>query len=451
MMRGKPCMRLPETGAGQGAEAGRTGAMLRAVALLAGLLAAGGMAQAQARDDGEPVLEGSPAVKDFIEYAYNQNPRIKAAREAWRGVVEKYRLQTAYPDPSLSVTYFPDPIETRLGPQDWNANLSLKVPFPGKLSKEGEVVEIEAGIARLNLDRAVRDVATSIRESLHELAYIEAAKTVAAENSRLLAHFRKVTESAYAEDRATLTDMVKAQSQTGQLQYDQLLLEDLETTEKTRLNALLSRPPDAPIGRVRLPEPLPLAYSLEEIYAAAEAGQEEIKILAMGIAKADTQIELANYQNLPDFSLGLFYAGIGHPDTAVQPADAGDDALGVQFGVTIPLWFGKNRGRVEQARAEKRQAEALKAARIDDSRAEIRSLYFHLQNSTRIMTLYREQLLPEAARAMTLAESQVREGDTSYSDFLEAQSVWYNFQLAEARAPTTENIWRAWKDSRAAL
>ena len=61
-------------------------------------------------------------------------------------------------------------------------------------------------------------------------------------------------------------------------------------------------------------------------------------------------------------------------------------------------------------------------------------LFFRLQNSDRIVTLYRDELLPQAARAMELSETFYKAGETSFGDFIETQSVWYNFQLTLARA-----------------
>jgi outer membrane protein TolC len=105
----------------------------------------------------------------MVTVAYHQSPAIAAAREAWRAKVEHYRVATGLPDPQLMMTYFPEPIETRLGPQEWNATLSQTIPFPGKLIKAGEVVQTEARIAKLQLDITVRNVVTRIRESVYEL------------------------------------------------------------------------------------------------------------------------------------------------------------------------------------------------------------------------------------------------------------------------------------------
>ena len=373
-------------------------------------------------------------VADLVSYAYRENPSILSAKEAWKATVEKYRLAAGYPDPQFTATYFPEPIETRLGPQDWNMNLSQVIPFPGKLSKAGEVVQVEARIAKLGLDRAVRDVIVSIRESFYEFMYIRKAKLVTGENIQLLNHLRKIAETTYAEDRATFFDVVKSQAQTGQLRYDAILLDELEMTEQTRLNGLLDRDPDAEFGQLEAEAFHPLAYNIQEIYQLAEDHQEEIQIAKTQVEKAETKVDLARYQNLPDFKVGVTYSAIGKPDVSNPPSDEGRDAYGVQFGLTVPLWFGKNKSRVGRARAEMEKAKAMTSLRINETQTKIRQLFFRLENARRIKELYGKELLPQAAKSMEIAETWFRQGESSFSDFIETQAVWYNFQLADARA-----------------
>ncbi|MFP4584357.1 MAG: TolC family protein, partial [Desulfococcaceae bacterium] len=174
-----------------------------------------------AQDEAGPDPLGTAlTLPELVARAYQDNPSIRAARAEWRANIERYRVTTGLPDPQFMVTYFPEPIQTRLGPQDWNAVISQPIPFPGKLGKAGEVVQKDAEMARLKLDQAHRDVALSLAESFYELYYIDRAKEIAAANRRLLNELEAAAESAYAQDRIALTDMVKAQSQAGQIQYD---------------------------------------------------------------------------------------------------------------------------------------------------------------------------------------------------------------------------------------
>ena len=372
----------------------------------------------------EKISKGA-SLPDFIQYAYQTNPSVKAAREGWRAVIGRYRVETGYPDPEVVSNYYPKPLMA-----EYDVMISQMIPFPGKLSKAGEVVETEAQMARLELDKALRDVIVGIRESYHELLYIQDAKRVVALTRDLLEHLRKVGETAYAQNRATFFDVTKAQSQLAQLQYDAVLLEDLEQTEKAQLNALLSRPPGAEIKLLDGGSLPAVVYKLEELYGLAHKYQEEIRLAETQINRARARVGLAKYEYGPSFRVGVSYAK-GNPDM-VPPEFR--DSVGVQFGFSLPLWFNKNAGRLDEARAEELKALSMKDEQVNKTNALIRNLYFRLKNSERLILLYRDQLLPQAARSMEIAETWFREKQGSFSDFVETESVYYNFQLSLARA-----------------
>lgn len=333
--------------------------ILTVTMVLMHLLLSSSLAQKRLTDNAlDKSLQKDVALPDILSIAYQKNPSIKLKRNAWRMVIETFKVKTSYPDPQLMFTYFPDPIETRLGPQEWNASFSQLIPFPGKLSTAGKVIKADVKIAKLNLDKTVRDVMTSVQESFFELIYIRKAQTTIKRHIELIDQLRKETETAYAQDRSTFMDIAKAQSQVAQLRYDLFLLDELEATEITRLNGLLNRPPEAKLGNIIIPKPFQVAYTLESLYKLAEKNQEEIKMTRAKSERASSKVKLEKYNYLPNFKLGLFYAGIGQPDGTMAAQDAGRDALGIQFGMTLPIWFGKNRSSVAKAKAFKQTAES---------------------------------------------------------------------------------------------
>lgn len=374
------------------------------------------------------------SMADLFTLAWKRNPSIKSARSRWEAAVESYRIKSGYPDPVVNFTYFPEPIETRLGPQDWNLVIAQPIPFPGKLTKAGDVEVLGAKIARLNLDLTVRKITADLAGSFHELLYIQQAREVAEQSARLLDELRKIGETAHAKDRATLLDVVKAQSQVGQVRYDILLLDELEQREKSRINGLLDRHPAAPLGSAAAEGIRQTTLDLDRIYALAEEHSEAIRMAKLAVEKAGKGTELARLANFPNFKVGLFYAGIGDPDVASPPPDAGDDAIGIQFGMTLPLWSGKNRGRMARARAVEEKAKGLRQEKINSVRTQISTLWFKLRNAERLVTLYRDELLPQAIGSLSTAETWFREGEGSFSDFVEAQNTVYNFRLSLARA-----------------
>lgn len=373
----------------------------------------------------EQRLTTSLTLPDLIAFAYQKSPEIKAARFEWRAATEKYRVDTALADPDVMVEgmFMEETFGDQAKPDDWKVTLTQPLPLPGQLSKAGQVATVDAGIARLRLDSTVRDITSRIRESYHELLYLREAQRLAEANREVLDQLRKAGETAAGASRASLVDVMKAQAQSGQVQYDVLLLEELTRTEQTRLNSILDRNPDAPFGDLSDVPLHPLRYSLDEIYPLAEVNLEEIKVAQANIHKARAMYDLARYQTWPQFKLGLFYAELDR-----------DQQIGVQAGLMLPIWYGKNSGRLEGAQADVDTMQAMYRVRVNETRATIRDTFFRLQNSERLVALYQQDLVPQAVRAMQTAETWFTKGQGSLTDYLETVGAWYNFQLALARS-----------------
>nr|WP_319495648.1 hypothetical protein [uncultured Desulfobacter sp.] len=134
-----------------------------------------------------------------------------------------------------------------------------------------------------------------------------------------------MAQSTYGQNRAVFAEVVKAQAQTGQVQYDLLLLQDLEETQVTVLNALLNRPPQTPIGTLVQTDAVSALPGLELLFETAKARRELIAMADKAVQKAKEEEKLAGYAKYPDFKLGVTWSGIGEPDVASPPDNAGDD------------------------------------------------------------------------------------------------------------------------------
>lgn len=381
-----------------------------------------------------PEISHSANLFDLIAVARDQNTAIKAARAAWKADLENVRIAGALPDPQASVTWFPEPIETRLGPQDWNAMISQQIPFPKKLTTKKQIAGIEVSVAQLKTDEVFRKVVADVKTAFYELLYIRKAKDIAKENMALLNQFQEMSQNTYGQNRAVFAEVVKAQAQTGQVQYDLMLLQDLEETQVTVLNALLNRPPQTRIGTLIETDRVSALPRLELLFETAKARREVIAMADKAVQKAKKEEKLAGYAKYPDFKLGVTWSGIGDPDVASPPKDAGDDAFGIQFGVSIPLWYGKNKAKQLKALAMIQAKTAQKEAMINQTHTRIRTLYYKARNAIRQEELYQKDLLPQAVRALEVSETWFREGQGPFSDILESQAAVYNFQLSLARA-----------------
>jgi len=376
-------------------------------------------------------------LNQLIKIAVDNNPDLKSRKLAWQSLIHQYPQATAYDDPKLTYTEAINPIETRLGPQDRVLMLNQKLPFRGKRGLKGEIVKKDIEIAKVGYDKASRDLVVALKKSYYELVYIENAIKLSMQNKGVLEKITHIATTDYASSSSTLNDVTKAQSQYAQVSYDVQLLQELRSTEKTQINTLLNRNPEFSFqvnSAVR--SPAKFAHPIARLYQWAESN-EEISIADLNIQKSEVQTQLSHYASLPDFNLGAAYSQIGKRDvTGLR--DNGRDAFSVNIGINIPLNRGKNNAIKAQARINKLKQIEDKKALKNKLNNNVKSVYFKLNNAYRQATLYSKNLIPQANRAMQIAELQYRENSSqkkgSIATYLETQSTWLNFQLAYQRA-----------------
>ncbi len=387
--------------------------------------------------------EPSPPAKSnvdldaLIKEAVKNNPDLQAARYSWQASIETLPQASALPDPMISYTYFPQPIETRLGPNDHRFMISQKVPYLKKLALKEEIAGIDVKAESLKYQREARRVITRVSESYFELLYIQKALELTRQNQQVLEELAKIGAADYATDSTTLNDVLTAQSQLAQLSYDFILLLELKETESARLNSILNRPLDTKIGKlIELSVSLP--YKLDELYEIASKSREEFKIIDAKIEKLDRAERLAKLASYPDFRFELMYSMIGTPE-GMQVDDPGRDSYGVTIGATIPLWSSKNESMVQEKALKKRAMRQIKNARVNQTNAMINNLYFRMMNAERLTKLYSKTLLPQAKATMEKAEEWYKQKLGSYAQLLETQAVWFSMNLAYQRATADYN------------
>ena len=369
----------------------------------------------------------------LIRLAVDRNPKLKAIRANWQATIERYPQVTALPDPMLMYSYFARSVETRVGPQRHRLGFSQSFPYPGTLDAIGRVTLKEIEIQRVEYEQAVRNLIVDLKLAYYELAYLQQAKQITEQNQQLLDHILRIANTRYASNEATLNDVLKAQSQLVQLSYDLILLRELEEVEKGNIKALLSVPSTTSLG-----SPAPVAYAALDIPIAdlerqALAQRQEIQIADLMIQKAAETIELSTLKTKPIFKLEIMAIETG--DALMPEAlDSGKNPISMGVGISIPWSSSKNRSQIQESELKRSAAVENKHLIKDLTLADLKRVYFRLENARRLVDLYENSLIPQAEQAMEVAETWHQEGTKSIAGFLETQSVWLNFNLARVRA-----------------
>lgn len=371
-------------------------------------------------------------VEELVAEAVRANPRVEAARIEWERAGTRPARARAYDDPMLTWTEPVREVETRLGPAERTIGLSQRIPFPGKLSLKGDIAGRDAEIARLRYEKTLRDLVAEVRKAAFDLHFVDSALELERENEAVLEYFAEISSVNYGLDVSELDELVRARKSSAKAALKLMNLREMRESVVARLNTLLDRSPDSGIESVEVDEDVEPGAGLTELYSRAEEYNEEIRIAGLRAEKSELERELSGYAWRPDFRLGVSYTFIGELDPG--PPDTGEDAVAVTLGMTIPLWFSRNRAEVAEGRLGAEKGGLERRAVTTEIRNMVRRAYFDMTTARGIMEAYGERFIPQAEESVEFAEARYETGREKLGRLLEVQSMRIDFRLTYQKA-----------------
>ena len=397
--------------------------------LLLPLAASNVTAVAQTPSEPGPLVLGT-----LFNEARRASPRAEAARALARAAEARVPSTRRLPDPQvqfglMNYTLRPFAPMDEVGMRQ--LQLMQMIPIPGRLGLSGNVASAQASAVAHGAVGVEWDVRRDVAMSFYDL-YETDQKTVVIRNALgLLQDIASTANAIYAVGEGRQADVLRARLEIARMVEDTIRMRAMRTGIEARLNALLGRVDDVPIGRVArpvFPDALPSLDSLTQSALAnrpmLRAGQDELRA-------ATAASRVASRQIVPDLQLGLQYAQ--------RPAEQrGTDHMGsFMVGASLPIFA---RSRQLRLRDEAGAMQAMAAAELGEMRADTRALviesYANLDRARRLTALYRTTILPQATAAVASAMAAYRVGRVDFMTLLDNRMTvnryWQEMAVLEA-------------------
>jgi outer membrane protein TolC len=375
-----------------------------------------------------------------LEHGEQNNPELQAAFRQWKGAEQDIVVQRALPDPTFTYGYYFESVETRVGPQDQRFGLSQRFPAFGKLSAREAIATEAANAAEQRYSKQRLKLQQSITKAYAELYYLQRNIAITQDRMQLISDLEGVARARY-KSGSPLAPVMQAQVELGRLEDNITSLQDMLQPTKARLNALLNRQADAPLSIASTLPYRQLDILNEDMSANLARTSPELLELEANIARSENQINLARRSRLPDIMLGISY--IDTADASMAVPDSGKDPVIGTVGITLPIWFGKNRARIESAASMKTAAQLALENRIQTLEADIRQALFKLRDADRKINLYKESLVPKARQSLEVNRQGYETGGMEFINLIDAERILLEFELAYERALADHLIARA--------
>ena len=367
----------------------------------------------------EPLLQVDRLVQEAIE----ANPKILAAREKHSALKEKISQAGALDDPMLSFGVVNLPNNFEFDEEDMTAKeiaISQKFPFPGKrgLNEDAAAREADAGAAEA--DDVANQVARDVKTAFYDLSHAYRAMEVTRRNKSILEELVRITQTRYALGQGIQEDVIRNQVEISKMVDDLIMLDQQKRALAAKLNYLLNRPRNSPVGP---PEDIrfrPVAISIEDLQQQALESNPMLRALKHEIAARSKNIELARRDYFPDVNLKFAYG---------QREDRLDMYSGM-IEINLPIFVkSKQERRVAEGYADVRSAQARYAGAQNEIFFMIADMGSMAQRLERKVELYRTGIIPQARLQIDTAMSAYMVNKADFMTLLDSHMRLYRYEL----------------------
>jgi cobalt-zinc-cadmium efflux system outer membrane protein len=374
--------------------------------------------------DGPPL-----SLTTALDEAQAKNPDLVALRAQLPVVRTRPAQERALMPPMLEATVWQWPINT-LNPANTNMYMFMlgqDLPGRGKRDLRAAVAEKDVALAESDVTIRERQVVNAVRQAYASLFIARKAIDLHLTNVDLLRQIADVSEAKYAAGRSSQQDVLKSVVELSTLHNDIVLFDEQANVAAARLNVLLDRAPETPIGPLIEPSEQALLPTPADLQRLAIDRQPELQRARLDIERADAELASAKREYQPDFTVQGGYLVMPHQT----------DALLARVGVTWPRapW---SRGKVDAHVAEQTAAvEAAKArerAMESSVRLAVQEAYVHAQSAQDRAALLRTTILPQAQQTLDVSRIAYQADRGDFQALLESERMLLDVQLDYFRA-----------------
>jgi outer membrane protein, heavy metal efflux system len=366
----------------------------------------------------------SQDLDSLIRELLARNPSIQAARRSVDASRARIVPARTLPEPTVSFETmggaFPptlmagDPSSARV------LSFAQEIPYPGKLALQGQVAAAEADSATWKYEQVRRDTIAELKNAYYELYLSERLQDVLRKSKELLEQFVEISSAQYKVGKGVQQDVLKAQVEVSRLLDRQSVLERDAASAEVRINTLLYRSPETPIGRLPELGTPKLGLSLDQLYRIAGDSNPQVRTARTEIDRDELNIALAKKSFYPDFEVGFSYF-----NRRELP-----DMYGWMIRANVPLYFWrKQRPELEAATSDLFGRRREYDGAVATLYSRLKEAYIRASSDATLLDLYGSAIVPQATLALESSMSGYRVGTIDFLSLLSNQQTVLEYEL----------------------
>lgn len=354
------------------------------------------------------------SVQQVLDIVIRDNPEIQATTQAYSAT--RARLLTERPllaDPTFTAEYEG---MSSLGPNfsgfaERVIGIEQPIELPFKWLARNDIASKEALVAEMDLELAKLDKAAEARKAYGEVLTARREQELGRDNFLLAQDFLSKARVRVEAGDVPPIEELRARIEVANAERDTLDAQKNAVVAEAALNILMNREAHAPLNLTDELTFAPVQYDIDTLRALTLERHPIARSFDYAVEGGRSAVRLSAWEFLPDLNLGVSRLKV-----------RGEGTFWVaSVGFDVPLWsFLRQRGGLQEARANLGQVRAERAGARNDLILELENAYHQLHVAERQVGIYVEGLLSEAEEVYRISSRRYEEGEASYLEVLEA-------------------------------
>jgi cobalt-zinc-cadmium efflux system outer membrane protein len=390
--------------------------------------ALGPRASVAAPDDDE--LARSARVETILRIALERNRDVAENDARARAAEARGQAAARLPDLQLKYEQWGVPLARPYALNEANTlMLGVRQTFPawGSLDAAGRAAAEEAGGAADAARARRQDVAAQVRRAYAAYYRADQELRLHLEHAGLTSRIVELAKLNQRTGHGSLEDVLRLELELTRVHTDVARIEREQRSSRALLNALMDRPPDAPLGP---PEDLSVAATndVAALERNLDANRPELDAAARAVRRSEALLDGARRQaRFPELMIGLDYWYMPmFPDF--------QHAYGAMVAINLPWLSGRHRDEERAAEATVvAERNALASAR-NAVRYELRDAAARVDSAKQSFTIIDQELLAQARRSLEAAQANYAAGRGDAAAMLDALRSYLQIRIERVRA-----------------
>jgi outer membrane protein TolC len=368
-------------------------------------------------------------LKAAIDEALSKNLDVAALQAQVNVTRPRPEQERSLAPPMLEGTIWQWPLNS-LNPADTNMYMFMvgqDIPGRGKRELRAAVAAKDTALAQADVAIRARQIVNDVKQAYAMLFIARKATDVHLASVELLRQIADVSQAKYASGRISQQDVLKPVVELSKLHGDLLMFEEQGGIAAARLNVLLARAPEAPIGPLTEPTEQTLLLAPTDLQRLALEHQPELQRARIEIDRADAAIASAKQEYKPDFTVQGGYL--------LMPNQT--DAWLARVGVTWPKapWSrGKISAQISEQMAAAETAKARERAMQNMVRLAVQEAYLRARSAQDRAALLRTTILPQAQQTLEVSRLAYQADRLDFQAVIDNQRTLLEARLGYVRA-----------------